>query len=46
MVSYNLTVDTHTSYGTDRIKIYVNGVQETSFSTETYPAKNAMSLLE
>ena len=36
-----LAVDTTQSTSTDRWKLYVNGVQETSFSTTTYPALNA-----
>ena len=35
-----LAVDTTQSTSSDRAKIYVNGVQETSFSTETYPSLN------
>ena len=34
-------VDTTQSTSADRIKLYVNGVQETSFSTATYPSQNA-----
>jgi len=33
-------VDTTQSTSSDRIKLYVNGVQETSFSTATYPTLN------
>ena len=33
-------VDTTQATSSDRVKIYVNGVQETSFSTETYPSQN------
>ena len=33
-------VDTTQSTASNRMKIYVNGVQETSFSTETYPSQN------
>jgi len=33
-------IDTTQSTSTDRIKVYVNGVQETSFSTTTYPSLN------
>jgi len=32
--------DTTQATDTDRFKMYVNGVQETSFSTETYPAQD------
>jgi hypothetical protein len=35
-----LSVDTTQSTASDRVKLYVNGVQETSFSTETYPSQN------
>ncbi len=35
-----IAADTTQSTESDRIKFYVNGVQETSFSTETYPAQN------
>ena len=33
-------VDTSQSTSSDRIKIYVNGTQVTSFGTETYPSQN------
>ena len=32
--------DTTQSTASDRVKIYINGVQETSFGTETYPSLN------
>ena len=35
-----LQVDTTQSTASNRVKIYVNGVQETSFSTATYPPIN------
>src|SRR6056300_1004656 len=35
-----LAVDTTQTTASDRVKMYVNGVQETSFSTETYPSQN------
>jgi len=35
-----LAFDTTQSTAANRVKVYVNGVQETSFSTETYPARN------
>ena len=40
---YHIVVAVDTTQGTDsnRIKIYVNGVQETSFLTEQYPTQNA-----
>ena len=39
---YNIVVQFDTSQGTasNRIKIYVNGVQETAFDTASYPAQN------
>jgi len=39
---YHLVVAVDTTQGTaaNRVKIYVNGVQETSFATETYPAED------
>jgi len=33
-------VDTTQSTESNRVKIYINGVQETSFTTETYPSQN------
>ena len=36
-----LKFDTTQATSSDRFKMYVNGVQETSFSTETYPSQNA-----
>ena len=36
-----VAVDTTESVAADRVKIYINGTQETNFSTETYPALNA-----
>ena len=35
-----VAIDTTQSTAANRIKIYVNGIQETSFSTETYPDQN------
>ena len=35
-----VAVDTTQNTSTDRIKIYVNGVQETSLDSTTYPAQN------
>ena len=39
---YNIILAVDTTQGTeaDRVKLYVNGVQETSFSTMTYPSQN------
>lgn len=37
-----VALDTTQAVTTDRIKIYVNGVQITTFSTATYPAQNAI----
>ena len=36
-----LTVDSTNQISTDRIRLYVNGQRETSFSTENYPSLNA-----
>ena len=36
-----LQVDTTHATSTERVKIFVNGVQETSFANSTYPAQNA-----
>ena len=40
---YNIicAIDTDQATDTNRAKIYVNGVQETSFATATYPSQNA-----
>jgi hypothetical protein len=35
-----VAIDTTQSTASDRVKIYVNGSQITSFSTETYPSQN------
>jgi len=35
-----ISVDTTQATESDRVKIYINGVQETSFSTATYPSLN------
>ena len=35
-----LAVDTTQGTSSNRIKIYINGVQETSFSTENYPSQD------
>ena len=39
---YHIVVEVDTTQATqsNRVKIYINGVQETSFSTETYPSQN------
>ena len=39
---YHIVVAVDTTQGTaaNRVKIYINGVQETSFSTSTYPSQN------
>ena len=39
-----IAVDTTQSTNTDRVKVYVNGVQITSFSTSTYPSQNYSSI--
>ena len=36
-----ITLDTTQATESDRVKIYVNGVRETSLQTTTYPAQNA-----
>jgi len=36
-----IAVDTTQSTESSRVKIYINGVQETSFATATYPSQNA-----
>jgi len=36
-----LTVDSTNATSGDRIKLYINGVRETDFSTESYPSLNA-----
>jgi len=40
---YHVTVavDTTQATSSNRVKIWINGVQETSFATETYPSQNA-----
>ncbi len=35
-----VAVDTTQATASDRVKVYVNGVQETSFSTASYPSQN------
>jgi hypothetical protein len=35
-----IAIDTTQATSSDRAKLYINGVQETSFSTETYPTQN------
>jgi len=35
-----ISIDTTQATASDRVKMYINGVQETSFSTETYPSQN------
>ena len=42
-----IAIDTTQATASDRVKVYVNGVQETSFATETYPSQNAnLKILE
>ena len=38
-----VAVDTTQATESDRIKLYINGVQETSFSTSNYPSQNSDS---
>jgi len=40
-----LAVDTTQATSSDRLKLYINGVQETSFSIETYPSLNYDSVV-
>ena len=35
-----MAIDTTQATASDRMKLYINGVQETSFSTSTYPSQN------
>jgi len=35
-----MAVDTTQGTSSNRVKLYINGVQQTSFSTETYPSQN------
>ena len=39
---YHIVIAVDTTQGTasNRVKMYINGVQETSFATETYPSQN------
>ena len=38
-------VDTTQATDSNRVKVYINGVQETSFSTEQYPPQNATTFI-
>jgi len=40
-----ITIDTTLGTAADRVKIYVNGVRETSFSSASYPGQNATTQL-
>ena len=40
-----LSVDTTQSTASNRVKLYVNGTQETSFATATYPSQNLIFYL-
>ena len=44
---YHIVVAFDTSDGTagNRVKVYINGTQETSFGTETYPSENSNSFI-
>ena len=44
---YHIVITIETSLGTaaDRVKIYVNGVRETSFASASYPGQNATTQL-
>ena len=39
-VHFYVAIDTSESTSSDRIKVYINGVQETLFGTESYPSLN------
>ena len=39
-VHFYVAIDTSESTSADRIKVYINGVQETSFATASYPSLN------
>ena len=38
-----VAIDTTLATAGDRVRLYVNGVEETSFSTETHPAQNSLT---
>jgi hypothetical protein len=40
-----ITIETSQSTAADRVKIYVNGVRETSFASASYPGQNATTQL-
>ena len=40
-----IAVDTTQATASNRVKLYVNGVQETSFSTATYPSQNSNTIV-
>ena len=40
-----IAVDTTQSTASNRIKMYINGIQETDFSTENYPSQNSETKL-
>ena len=40
MVSIVFAIDTTQATASNRVKIYVNGVQETAFNAETQPSQN------
>ena len=40
-----ITIDTSLGTAADRVKIYVNGVRETSFASASYPGQNATTQL-
>ena len=39
-IHFCMSLDTTQSTASDRVKIYINGVQETSFSSASYPSQN------
>ena len=40
-----VAIDTTLATAGDRVRLYVNGVEETSFSTETHPAQNSPHMM-
>jgi len=40
-----VAIDTTLATAGDRVRLYVNGVEETSFSTETHPAQNSLHMM-
>ena len=40
-----VAIDTTLATAGDRVRLYVNGVEETSFSTETHPTQNSLHMM-